>query len=54
MANSWLRLTDGDYQTIDVQLLKHELAEAWYTRQYGAGYKAAHDRATVKHPSPKY
>jgi hypothetical protein len=43
----------GDYEEIDVELLKHELAEAWYTRTDGPGYKSAHNKASVKYPSPR-
>jgi hypothetical protein len=52
MADSWRRLTEGKFLPIDVQLLKHELAEAWYMKQFGPSYKDAHDRATLKYPSP--
>lgn len=35
MADSWQHLTDGSFMDIDMQLLRHETAEAWYMRKYG-------------------
>ena len=52
MANSWLRLTDGTHTAEDIQMLRHETAEAWYMRQNGPGYSAAHNAAQARYPSP--
>jgi len=36
----------------DLQLLRHEAAEAWYMRQHGPSYRAAHQAAEKRFPTP--
>ena len=52
IAETWLRLERGAFTDADVQLLRHETAEAWYMRRYGPGYNAAHAAAQRRFPSP--
>ena len=52
MGNSWLRLTDGSFTEEDIQMLRHETAEAWYMNRNGPGYSAAHNAAQARYPSP--
>ncbi len=52
VADAWERLRSGNQTAVDVQLLKHETAEAWYMRQHGEGYNAAHSAASRRYPSP--
>ncbi len=51
IANSWRRLENGAQTPKDIQLLKHETAEAWHMRKHGSGYSAAHDAAQRRFPS---
>src|SRR3990167_277239 len=52
IANSWARLESGNYTEEDMQLLRHETAEAWYMNKYNSGYTAAHNAADKKFPAP--
>jgi hypothetical protein len=52
MAGSWQRLTDGSFTDVDMQLLRHETAEAWYMNKYGPSYLDAHTAADLRYPSP--
>ncbi len=49
---AWERLQAGTFTPQDLQLLLHETAEAWYMRQHGPSYTAAHDVAHARFPSP--
>ena len=51
IADSWKRLENGNQTTQDIQLLKHETAEAWHMKTHGSGYSAAHDAAQRRFPS---
>jgi len=56
-ARAWERLQLGRHTTLDVQWLKHELAESLYMRRYSTGpgpqsYKRAHDAANLRWRSP--
>ncbi len=52
IANSWARLEAGNHTNEDLQLLRHETAEAWYMNRYRSGYTAAHNAADRKFPAP--
>ena len=52
IASAWRRLELGNFNKEDIQLLKHEIAECWYTRKHGPGYAAAHNRANKRFPAP--
>ena len=52
IAEAWKRLERGTFTDADLQLLRHETAEAWYMRRYGPGYDAAHVAAQRRFPSP--
>jgi len=52
MAGSWQRLKDGSFTDIDMQLLRHETAEAWYMKKHGPSYLDAHTAADRRYPSP--
>lgn len=54
IAEAWTRLQNGTFNQADIQLLKHETAEAWYMNKYGQGYNAAHNAAEARFPAPKY
>jgi hypothetical protein len=54
IANAWNRLETGNFMKEDIQLLKHETAEAWYMRRNGSGYTAAHDAADARYPAPNF
>ena len=54
MADAWLRLIDGTHNAKDLQLLRHEVAEAWYMRRHGPSYNAGHNAAQRRYPIPKY
>ena len=53
IANAWNRLSSGDYTPADIQILKHETAEAWYMRHNGPSYLEAHDAASRSFPAFK-
>lgn len=52
IAAAWNRLIDGSFNEADIQLLRHETAEAWYMRRHGPSYNAAHERAHARFPAP--
>lgn len=52
IANAWKRLELGGYNKYDIQLLKHEAAEAWYMRNHGSSYTNAHNAADKRYPAP--
>jgi len=56
IAKIWERLRTGNYSKMDMDLLKHEAAEAWYFRKHGqkAGYSEAHDAAQNRYPAPSW
>jgi hypothetical protein len=47
---SWQRLQSGSYTPNDLQLLRHETAEAWFMRKYGPSYREAHRAAQQRYP----
>ncbi|MDR3618510.1 MAG: hypothetical protein P4L85_04100 [Paludisphaera borealis] len=52
IAGSWLRLKAGFFTVFDLQLLRHETAEAWYMRKHGPSYRRAHAAAQKRFPAP--
>lgn len=52
IASSWLRLKAGAFTPFDLQLLRHETAEAWYMRKHGPSYRGAHAAAQKRFPAP--
>lgn len=54
IAASWQRLESGTYGAADLQLLRHETAEAWYMRNVSPGYNAAHNAAQRRFPAPGF
>ena len=52
IANAWKRLETGSFTPKDLQLLKHEMAEAWYMRKHGPSYTNAHNAAQRRYPAP--
>ena len=52
IADAWLRLEAGTHTSLDIQLLKHEAAEAWYMRKHGPSYNNSHNAAQKRFPSP--
>lgn len=52
IAEAWLRLKTGDFSPLDLQLLRHEAAEAWYMRRHGPSYRKAHAAARRRFPAP--
>ncbi len=52
IARAWLRLKDGGFTATDLQLLRHEAAEAWYMRKHGPSYRRAHAAAQRRYPAP--
>jgi hypothetical protein len=52
IARAWLRLRDGCFTAIDLQLLRHEAAESWYMRRHGPSYRRAHAAAQRRFPAP--
>lgn len=52
IAAAWNRLTDGTHTPADIQLLRHEAAEAWYMKRHGPSYSAAHEAAQKRYPAP--
>ncbi len=51
IARAWLRLRGGDSTAIDLQLIRHEAAEAWYMRKHGPSYRRAHAAAQRRSPA---
>ena len=54
IARAWSRLESGTFTNADVQLLKHETAEAWYMQKYGPSYNTAHEAAESRYPAPTF
>src|SRR5271165_2124632 len=52
IAESWRRLKAGTFSFLDLQLLRHEAAEAWYMRKHGPSYRRAHAAAQKRYPAP--
>ena len=52
IAESWRRFKAGTFSSLDLQLLRHEAAEAWYMRKYGPRYRRAHAAAQKCYPAP--
>lgn len=52
IAEAWLRLKAGTFSHLDLQLLRHEAAEAWYMRKHGPSYRLAHAAASKRYPAP--
>jgi hypothetical protein len=48
---AWQRLSTGNGTSGDMDLLRHEAAEAWYMRKHGPSYNAAHEAAQQRYPS---
>ena len=51
-AKAWARLRSGTHTPADMQMLRHEAAEAWYMRRHGPSYRAGHDAAERRYPFP--
>jgi hypothetical protein len=45
-------LRAGTQTPADIQLLRHETAEAWFMRRHGPSYDAAHSAAQRRFPAP--
>jgi hypothetical protein len=45
-------LETGNFIEQDLQLLRHETAEAWYMRRNGPSYTKAHNAAEARYPAP--
>lgn len=52
IATAWRRLEAGTFTQADMQLLRHEAAEAWYMWRHGPSYDAAHNAAQRRFPAP--
>ena len=52
IAKAWERLRAGNFTDADMQLLRHEAAEANRMRSWGPGYSRAHDAAESRFPVP--
>lgn len=53
IANAWKRLETGTHTPADLQLLRHEAAEAHLMRRWGdPSYSRAHNRAQQRFPAP--
>lgn len=53
IARAWLRLKIGGFSHLDLQLLRHEAAEAWFMRKHGQSYRRAHASAQRRFPEPR-
>jgi hypothetical protein len=51
IAAAWHRLQRGDFGDADRQLLRHEIAEAWYMRKIAPSYDEAHNAANRRFPA---
>ena len=54
IANAWKRLEMGSHLKKDLELLKHEMAEAWYMKKHGPSYSEAHNAADKRYPTPDF
>jgi len=52
IAEVWARLKAGEWTSADLQLMRHEAAEAWYMRKHGPSYRRAHEAAQRRYPAP--
>jgi hypothetical protein len=52
IAEAWLRLKNGKFSSLDLQLLRHEAAEARFMRKHGPSYRRAHAAAQRRFPAP--
>lgn len=52
IAAAWERLRIGVHTDDDLQLLRHEAAEAWFMRKHGPSYLRAHRAAQERYPWP--
>jgi hypothetical protein len=50
IAEAWERLRTGRHVPNDLQLLRHETAEAWFMRAHGPSYRLAHRAAQHRFP----
>lgn len=53
IAQAWRRLENGSHSASDLQLFRHETAEAWYMRNVAPGYNQAHNVAARRYPVPE-
>ena len=51
IADAWKRLELGAHTQYDIQLLRHEAAEAWFMKAHGPSYTNAHNAADKKFPA---
>ena len=54
IAQAWDRLALGRHTSKDLQLLRHEAAEAWYMRKIARSYSVAHNAAERRFPAPRW
>jgi hypothetical protein len=52
IAKAWERLRTGNFTEADLQLLRHEAAEANRMKRWGPGYNRAHNAAQGRYPAP--
>ena len=52
IARVWERLRTGTFAEADLQLLRHEAAEANRVRAWGPSYTKAHNAAQKRYPAP--
>jgi hypothetical protein len=52
IAETWKRLETGTHGPADLELLKHETAEAWYMRNVSPSFNASHEAAERHFPTP--
>ncbi len=52
IAKAWERLRAGNFSEADLQLLRHEAAEANRMKSWGPGYNRAHNAAQGRYPAP--
>jgi hypothetical protein len=52
IAEAWNRLRVGGHGVLEMRLLRHEAAELCYIRMHGPSYRAAHEAAQQRYPSP--
>jgi hypothetical protein len=54
IAEAWKRLENGTYSGADMQLLRHEIAEAWFMKRHKTrSYRVAHAAAERRFPAPR-
>lgn len=54
IADAWDRLRTGRFTPYDIQLMRHEMAEAWVMRHVTRSYRLAHLRAQKSFPAPEF